>query len=118
MRRSRSVACARRFCAFGANHKLFECGDDARERIIMEEAQRSFSSPRRFIGVACEVTMESEQAGDMVAWSVPARPYRFTLSARGSCRCVLNALNRETLLGFLETNPETGHSFMRKPAGV
>lgn len=111
--------CSRgRVISLEANHKLFERGDDAKELMILGEGVVELLFPVQILGVTREVTMESKQAGDVVAWSSVVSPYRFTLSARCAGPCTLTALSRETLRSFFETNPETGYLFMRNLNGV
>lgn len=114
-----SDLCARgRVISFDANHKLFERGDDAQELMILQEGVVELLFPLRIMGATREVTMESKQPGDVVAWSAVVSPYRCTLSARCASRCTLTGLSRETLHSFFENNPETGYSFMRNLSGV
>lgn len=111
--------CARgRELTFEAGHKLFERNQDADALMIVREGVVDLVFPVQVIGVRRELTMESVQAGGVVAWSSLVRPYRLTLSARCASRCVLTALSRENLNAFVETDPRSGFLFARNLAGV
>ena len=103
---------------FDAGHRLFERGQDAADLLILQEGVVELLFPVQIMGVTRDVTMESKQAGDVVAWSSLVAPHRFTLSARCATRCVLTALSRDTLHAFFETDSQTGYLFMRNLAGV
>ncbi len=109
--RGREVSCE-------AGYKLFERDQNADELMVVQEGVVDLVFPVQVISVTREVTMESVQAGDVLAWSSLVRPYRFTLSARCASRCVLTALSRDNLHAFFETDPQTGYLFMRNLAGV
>lgn len=111
--------CSRgREVSFQAGDKLFERDQSADELMIVQEGVVDLVFPVQVISVTREVTMESVQAGDVVAWSSLVHPYRFTLSARCASRCVLTALSRDNLHAYFETDPQTGYLFMRNLAGV
>ena len=111
--------CSRgRELAFEPGHKLFERDQDSSELMILQEGVVDLVFPIQVMSVTREVTMESVQAGDVVAWSSLVAPHRFTLSARCATRCVLTALSRATLHAFFETDSQTGYLFMRNLAGV
>ena len=107
-----------RVVSFEAGHKLFERDQDADELMILQEGVVDLVFPVQIIGVTREVTMERVEAGEVVAWSALVHPYRFTVSAVCASRCVLNALGRDSLNVFFETDPQTGCLFMRNLAGV
>ncbi|MEK7731999.1 MAG: cyclic nucleotide-binding domain-containing protein [Planctomycetota bacterium] len=111
--------CSRgREVAFKAGHRLFERDQDADELMIVQEGVVDLVFPVQVLTVTREVTMESVQPGDVVAWSALVSPNRFTLSARCASECVLIALSRDHLHAFFETDPYTGYLFMRNLAGV
>jgi CRP-like cAMP-binding protein len=111
--------CARgRVLSFEVGHLLFERGQDAEELIILGEGVVELFFPVHILGATRELTLESKQAGDLVAWSALVHPYRFTLSARCAGKCLLIALGREALQGLFETDPAVGHLFMRNLARV
>lgn len=111
--------CSRgREVAFEAGHKLFERDEEADELMIVQEGVVDLVFPVQIINVTREVTMESVEAGDVLAWSSLVSPHRLTLGARCASECVLIALSRDHLHAFFETDPETGYLFMRNLAGV
>jgi CRP-like cAMP-binding protein len=101
-----------------AGYMLFERDQDADELMIVQEGVVDLVFPVQIMSVTREITMESVQAGDIVAWSSLVPPHRFTLSARCASQCVLTALSREILLAFFETDSKAGYLFMRNLAGV
>lgn len=101
-----------------AGHKLFERDGEADELLIVQEGVVNLVFPVEVLSVVREVTMESVQAGGVVAWSSLVRPHRFTLSARCASRCVLTRLSRDDLHAFFETDAQTGYLFMRNLAEV
>ncbi|MFQ5413314.1 MAG: Crp/Fnr family transcriptional regulator [Phycisphaerae bacterium] len=103
---------------FEVGHKLFERDQDSSKLMILQEGVVDLVFPIEVMNVTREVTMESVQAGDVLAWSSLVVPHRFTLSARCASRCVLMALGRDALHAFFETDPQTGYRFMRNLAGV
>jgi len=109
--RAREVSCE-------VGQRLFERDGDADELMIVREGVVDLVFPVQVLNVARDVTMESVQAGDVVAWSSLVRPHRFTLSARCASRCVLTCLSRDDLHTFFETDPATGYLFMRNLAEV
>lgn len=111
--------CSRgREVVFEPGHKLFERDQDSSELMILQEGVVDLVFPIQLMTVTREVTMESVQAGDVVAWSSLVAPHRFTLSARCATRCVVTALGRDVLHTFFETDSQTGYLFMRNLAGV
>ncbi len=95
--------CSRgREVSFEAGHKLFERERDADELMIIQEGVVDLVFPVQVVSVTREVTMESVQAGDIVAWSSLVSPHRFTLSARCAKPCVLTCLSRDELHAFFE----------------
>lgn len=110
-------ACGR-VISLEVDHKLFERGESARELMILQQGVVELVIPVRIMGVTREVTLESKQAGDVVAWSALVKPYRFTLSARCASQSTLVNFSRDTLHDFFETSPSTGYLFMRNLAGV
>ena len=111
--------CSRgREASFEEGHQLFERDRDADELMILHEGVVDLVFPVQIMSVTRQVTMESVQAGDVLAWSSLVNPHRFTLSARCASHCVLTALSRDRLNAFFETDPQTGHLFMRNLAGV
>ncbi len=103
---------------FEEGHRLFERDRDANELMIVQEGVVDLVFPVQILSVTREVTMESVQAGDVVAWSSLVSPHRFTLSARCATRCVLTCLSRDNLHTFFETDSQTGYLFMRNLAEV
>lgn len=103
---------------FEAGHKLFERGMDAGELMILQEGVVELLFPVQIMGVTRDVTMESQQAGAVVAWSSLVRPYCFTLSARCASQCTLTSFHRDEMYAFFETDRYTGYLFMRNLAGV
>ena len=101
-----------------AGHRLFDRDEDAVDLMILQEGTVDLVFPLHVLNVTREVAMDRLQPGDVVAWSALVHPYRFTLSAICATRCVLTALSRSTLEDFFETDPQTGHRFMRNLAGV
>ncbi len=111
--------CSRgREVSFEPGHKLFERDQHADELMIVQEGVVDLVFPIQIMSVTREVTMESAQAGHVLAWSSLVRPHRFTLSARCARRCVLNCLSRDKLHAFFESDPQTGCQFMRNLAEV
>ena len=111
--------CSRgREVAFEPGHKLFERDQDSSELMILQEGVVDLVFSIQVMNVTREVTMESVQMGDVVAWSSLVVPHRFTLGARCATRCVLTALGRDVLHAFFETDSQTGYLFMRNLAGV
>lgn len=103
---------------FEEGHRLFERDRDADELMIVQEGVVDLVFPVQILTATREVTMESVQAGDVVAWSSLVSPHRFTLSARCACRCVLTCLSRDNLHAFFKTDSQTGYLFMRNLAEV
>jgi len=103
---------------FDAGHVLFERGQDAEDLMILREGVVELLFPIMILGVTREVTMETKQAGAVVAWSSLVSPYHFTLSARCTSDCRLVTFDRYTLYSFFEDDPHTGYLFMRNLAGV
>lgn len=103
---------------FGPHQTVFRRGEDAQELMILLDGFVELFFPLHIVGVTRDVTMETKQAGEVVAWSALVKPYRFTLSGRCPCQCSLISLSRFTLEQFFETDPATGHLFMRNLAGV
>lgn len=101
-----------------AGHTLFERDQEADELMIIEEGVVDLVFPVQIVSVTREVTLESVQAGDVVAWSSLVHPHRFTLSARCAGRCVLTCLSRDSLHAFFEVDPQTRYLFMRNLAEV
>ena len=104
--------------SFEAGHPLFERGQQARELMILLDGVVELIFPVHIIGVSRDLTMETMQAGSVVAWSSLVSPYQFTLSARCASRCELTGISREVLEEFFEARPDVGYSFMRNLAGV
>lgn len=104
--------------SFEANHELFKRGEDADELMILQEGVVELLFPVQIMGVARDVTIETKQAGDVVAWSAVVHPYRFTLSARCAGKCTLTTFRRDALWEMFERDPRTGFLFMRNLAGV
>ncbi len=107
-----------RVLSFEAGHPLFERGQKAEELMILREGVVELFFPIHILGATREVTLESKQAGDVVAWSALISPYRFTVSARCAGKCVVTGLSRDALHGYFETEPKVGYLFMRNLAGV
>lgn len=107
-----------RAVSFAAGHPLFERGQDADELMILRDGVIELSFPVRILGVTRELTLDTKQPGDVVAWSALVRPYHFTLSARCASACVLTRFDRQALNGFFEAHPDVGYLFMRNLAGV
>jgi CRP-like cAMP-binding protein len=111
-------------CALGrqldleAGHRLFDRGQDANDLMILAEGVVELFFPVEIMGVTRELTMESKQAGDVVAWSALVSPYRLTLSARCASNCKLFALSRDSLLSYFDAAPQVGNVIMRNLAGV
>ena len=101
-----------------AGHKLFERDQEADELMIVQEGVVDLVFPIQILSVTREVTMESVQAGGVVAWSSLVTPHRFTLSARCATQCELTCLSRDGLHAFFETDTQTGYMFMRNLAQV
>lgn len=112
------------FCAqgqeipYGVNDLLFQRGEDANELMILKEGVVELMIPVQIMGVTRELSMETKQPGDVVAWSALVDPYHFTLSARCTSDCILTRFNRNTLYTFFESDPRAGYLFMRNLAGV
>ncbi|MHC4092798.1 MAG: cyclic nucleotide-binding domain-containing protein, partial [Planctomycetota bacterium] len=71
--------CSRgREVVFEAGHKLFERDQYAEELMILQEGVVDLVFPVQVINVTREVTMESVQAGDVLAWSSLVSPYQLT----------------------------------------
>ena len=104
--------------SFEANHELFKRGEDADELMILQEGVVELLFPVQIMGAVRDVTIESKQAGDVVAWSAVVHPYRFTLSARCAGKCTLAIFPRDALWALFERDPQTGYLFMRNLAGV
>ena len=107
-----------RLLSFEADDELFKRGEDADELMILQEGVVELLFPVQIMGVAREVTIETKQAGDVVAWSAVVHPYRFTLSARCAGKCTITAFHRDALWTLFERDPHTGYLFMRNLAGV
>lgn len=107
-----------RTISFAEGHKLFERGQAANEFMILEEGVVELCFPVQIMGATREITMESKQAGDVVAWSSLISPYRFTLSARCASKCTLLGFHRDSAQSFFEANPHVGYLFMRNLASV
>ena len=107
-----------RIVSFAEGHGLFERGQPADELLILQEGVVELFFPVRIMGATRELTMESKQPGDVVAWSSLVSPYRFTLSARCASKCTLLGFHREAVQAFFEANPHAGYLFMRNLAGV
>lgn len=103
---------------FEAGDLLFERGQDANRLMILQEGVVELLFPLVILGVTREVTMESKQPGEVVAWSSLVSPYHFTLSARCATDCTLVSFAREALYAFFDEDPHTGFLFMRNLAGV
>ncbi len=97
---------------------LFERGDDARELLLLTQGVVELLFPVHVMGFTREVTMETKQPGDVVAWSAVISPYHYTLSARCANRCTLLGFERDMLMSFFREHPEAGFLFMRNLAGV
>ncbi|MHC4063441.1 MAG: Crp/Fnr family transcriptional regulator [Planctomycetota bacterium] len=111
--------CSRgRDLSFETGHVLFERGQDADELLILRQGSVELFFPVHIMGVTRDLTLESKQAGDVVAWSALVNPRRFTLSGRCTSKCTLTGLGREALHGYFETHPALGYLFMRNLAGV
>ncbi len=96
------------FVSFDAGHKLFERGEDAEKLMILQEGVVELLAPVEIMGVTRDVTMETKQAGDVVAWSSLIVPYHFTLSARCASRCTFAVFHRDALHEYFEEDPRTG----------
>lgn len=105
-------------CTFSAGHQVFERGQDADAVMILQEGTVELFFPVRIMGAIRPLTLETKQAGDVVAWSALVSPYRFTLSARCATKSILVGMNREILRDYFETAPHVGYLFMRNLAGV
>ena len=103
---------------YESGHLLLQRGQNASELMILREGVVELLIPVQIMGVTRDLTVESKQVGDVVAWSALVHPYRFTLSARCASKCVLNTFDRETLHEFFDADPCTGYLFMRNLAGV
>lgn len=103
---------------YSANDLLFQRGDDADELMILKEGVVELMIPVQIMGVTRELSMETKQPGDVVAWSALVDPHYCTLSARCASDCILTRFNRNTLYTFFESDPRTGYLFMRNLAGV
>jgi CRP/FNR family cyclic AMP-dependent transcriptional regulator len=101
-----------------AGHVLFERGQDADELMILQEGVVELFFPIQIMGVTRAVTMQSNHAGDVVAWSSLVNPYCLTLSAKCASKCTLNVFSRNALHAYFETDARTGYLFMRNLAGV
>ncbi len=107
-----------RVLSFEAGHVLFERGEDAQELMILQEGVVELLFPVEIMGVTRGATIQSKQAGDVVAWSALVPPYRFRLSARCASRCTLANFRRDELRTFFDADPRTGYLFMQNLAGV
>lgn len=107
-----------RIVSHAQGHQLFERGQPATELLILDEGVVELCFPVQIMGATREITMESKEAGDVVAWSSLVSPYRFTLSARCAAKCTLLAFHRHAVQAFFETHPDAGYLFMRNLAGV
>lgn len=105
-------------CTFEEGHRVFERGQDANELMILQEGTIELFFPVRIMGAVRELTLETKQVGDVVAWSALVSPYHFTLSARCATKSVLVGMNREILHDYFKTAPQVGYLFMRNLAGV
>ncbi len=101
-----------------AGRVLFERGEDAKELMILREGVVELIFPVQIMGATREVTIETKQAGDVVAWSALVHPYRFTAGARCAGACVLTTFHRDVLEEFFENDPRSGYLIMRNLAGV
>lgn len=111
--------CARgRNLSFDAGHVLFERGENADQLMILREGVVELLFSVMILGVTREITMESKQAGEVVAWSSLVNPYHFTLGARCASACTLVSLRRDVLYAFFEQDSHTGYRFMGNLAGV
>lgn len=104
--------------SFETGQLLFERGQEALGLMILEEGLVDLFIPIQIIGVTREVTIETKQVGEVVAWSALVEPHRFTLGARAASDCVLSSLSRETLEEFFKDHPQVGYLFMRNLARV
>ena len=104
--------------SFEVGEVLFHRGQDADELMLLRDGVVELFFPVHIIGVTRDLTLESKQPGDVLAWSALVRPYRFTLSARCASKCAVTGLSREVLNRYFETDPATGYLFMRNLAGV
>lgn len=104
--------------SFEAGDTLFERGQDAEQLMILREGVVELLAPVEIMGVTRTVSMETKQAGDVVAWSSLVWPYHFTLSARCASRCTFTVFQRKALHDYFERDPLTGYLFMRNLAGV
>ena len=114
----RALCSCGRVLSFAAGHRLFEHGQDAHDLMILQEGSVELFVPVRIMGVTRELTVESKNEGDVVAWSAAVSPYRFTLGARCASDCTLTSLNRQGLEEFFRDDPQTGYLFMRNLSGV
>ncbi len=105
-------------CSFDKGHQLFDRGQDADELMILQDGVAELLIPVQIMGVTRELTMDSKQPGDVVAWSALVQPYHFTLSARCASDCTLMCFGREALHAYFELDAHTGYLFMRNLAGV
>ena len=101
-----------------AGHVLFERGQDAGELMILQEGVVELFFPIQIMGVTRAVTMQSNHAGDVVAWSSLVDPHCLTLSAKCASKCTLTVFSRDTLHAYFDTDARTGYLFMRNLAGV
>ncbi len=109
-------ACGRAV-SFKAGHVLFERGQDADNLMILQDGVVELLFPVQIMGVTRDVTMETKQVGDLVAWSALVSPYHFTLSARCAGDCTLASFTRDALESFFDSDPQSGYLFMRNLAG-
>lgn len=101
-----------------AGHLLFERGQQTNDLMILQDGVVDLFFPVHVMGATREVTLESKQAGDVIAWSALVSPFHFTLSGRCACRCVVTSFSRDDLFTFFDANPHWGYLFMRNLAGV
>ena len=103
---------------FETGHRLFERGQDADVLMILFNGVVELYFPVEIMGVTHELTLETKQVGDVVAWSALVSPFQFALSARCATECELIGMNRDILHTYFETAPHAGYLFMRNLAGV
>ena len=97
-----AIAHSRRF---SASKQIFELGEPASTLFIIESGQVALSLPLKIREVTRAVTIEQNEAGEVIAWSALVPPHKLTLSAVAVTDVSLLGLERTDLTELFQRQP-------------